>query len=427
MITKVVITGTKGKTTVTNVLSEVVAKTGLFDNVLQVNTVGHFLNGKQKSTLPESLEVWGLVPGVSPGRYLYEFLSPKYRAKNNLAVLEASLGSSGGAGTAYKRHDVGIFLNVLEDHIGSSKRLKTRQDIYRAKSFIFKKITEGGTVVLNADDDLVMQAYQEVIAADKNINFVLFGLNLNSDRLKETPCQTYITISNGFVVLVDFATGKTTKIVATKKVPWTFGGLYEPSLYNLMAIVSGYVALSKGKHISKLAKSLTEIMLSEDGGRLTLFKAKNGVLVLADYAHEKYSLVQVANLAKRLTKQNGRVIGVVRLAYDRTEKVVKETAQFIAPHYDAFVVYDKIDGYFKQAKKIQSKIFTQENGKTSALFAGALLKHTKNVTRIVREDEALAEAAKEAKSGDVVVFIVNDDVKRSVGFVKKFFGAKRIG
>ncbi len=427
MVTKVVITGTKGKTTVTNVLSEVVAKTSLFDNVLHANTVGHFLNGKQKSTLTDSLEVWGLVPTVAPGRYLFEFLSSKFRDKNNLAVLEAALGSSGAVGTAYKRHDIGIFLNVLEDHIGSSKRLKTRQDIYKSKSFVFKRITQNGTAVLNADDTLVMQAYQAVVLADKNINFVLFGLNLDIERLKETPCQTFITISDGFVVSVDFATGKATKIVATKKVPWTFGGLYEPSLYNLMAVVAGYIALSKGKNIAKLAKALTEIMLPEDGGRLTLFKAKNEVLVLADYADEKYSLVQVANLAKGLTKSNGKVIGVVRLAYDRTEKVVKDTAKFIAPHYDSFVVYDKIDGYFKQAKEIQSKIFTQENGKTSAIFSEALLKHTKNVTRIVREDEALAEAAKQAKKGDVVVFIVNDDIKRSVGFVKNFFGAKRIG
>jgi hypothetical protein len=70
-VPRVSVTGTKGKTTTVSVIAEVLQK--LNHNVLKVDTTGHFINGKRKSDLESSKALWGLVPSVSPGRYLYEF------------------------------------------------------------------------------------------------------------------------------------------------------------------------------------------------------------------------------------------------------------------------------------------------------------------------------------------------------------------
>ena len=65
-------------------------------------------------------------------------------------------------------------------------------------------------------------------------------------------------------------------------------------------------------------------------------------------------------------------------------------------------------------------------GRISEIFADQLTQKRGevNVSRIIREDEAVAEVAKNAKPGDVVIFIVNDDIKRSLDFIKTSFDAE---
>lgn len=425
MITKIAVTGTKGKTTVVNFLADTLLRAKRYDNVLHVNTTGHFLNGKRKSDLTYSSQTWGLVPSVAPGRYLYEFAAPKMQTKNNLAVLECSLGSSTLSGMGYALHDVGVFLNVYEDHIGSSHRITSKDDILAAKLFSVTKIKKGGYAVLNADDVYVRKAYSHINQKEKGIQIILFGLEITPTLLKKYPCVSYVTVRDGFVVYINQETGKETKVVALKKVAWTFGGHFTPSVYNLMAIVAAVYGVTGLEGLPRLGALLTATEMPEDGGRLTQFTNNQGVKIIADYAHEKYSLREVARLARTMTGKNGRVIGVVRLAYDRTEALIEDTAAYIAKDYDAFFVYDKIDGYWKKAKAIQSTIFTQENGKISRILAEALAQTNQQVTRIVREDEAIAAAAAYAKKGDVVIVIVNDDIKRSIRFIKKSFKATR--
>jgi len=426
------VTGTKGKTTVVNILSDVLRRSGNFDNVLHVDTTGHYLNGKRKSTLQDSLALWGLVPTVSPGRYLYEFLPPKFTETKNVAVLESALGSSTLAGLGYKYHQVGIFLNVLEDHLGSSSRLQTRDDILKAKSFILDKVSKtDGWLVLNADDEYVMKLYKETKTTKyKQVKVLLIGLGLTEDILQKYEAEGFVTIDkNDYVVYQQVKKKKSIRIVSTKQVSWTFAGNFTPSLYNLMAVAAGLIGLSKGKNFKNIKELLSTSKLPNDGGRLTLFENRNGVKILADYAHEKYSLAEVAKLARSLTTSRGRVLGVVRLAYDRTDELIEDVATYIAPYYDEFIVYDKIDGYFRKPKKdLQSKKFVQEVGKISQTFTDALVKNkdTDSVTRVLREDFAIAEAAKKAQVGDVVVVIVNDNIKQSLQFIKENFVAKLV-
>ena len=87
------ITGTKGKTTVTRVLSYVLHRLG--ENTLRVDTDGHYINELQKSTLTDSKNIFSLVPTVCPGKYLLDMRKycPSYTA-----ILETAIGSSGKGG-----------------------------------------------------------------------------------------------------------------------------------------------------------------------------------------------------------------------------------------------------------------------------------------------------------------------------------------
>jgi cyanophycin synthetase len=424
-VPKIAITGTKGKTTVTHVIADVLRR--LDYDVLKVDTTGHSVNDEKRSTLEDSRNIWNLVPSVCPGRYLYEFKTDPVlmQSQHPVAVLECSLGCSGSAGLGYRQHEVGVFLNVMEDHIGSSDRLNTATDIAEAKNFIYRRIKQNGYVVFNADDELVVSQLS-TIPEIRNAKLLPCGIEFSHFDLSKhlASGDVALTVKDKKVVLLQ--NDKEVELFDLKTIPWTFGATYKPSMVNLLHAAAALYGHFDGKLPQNFKTIMEATRLDPDGGRLTLFKAKSGALVLADYAHEKQSLREVARLGRSLVKNGGTLTAVVRLAYDRTPELIQETGRFIANDFDSFYVYDKVDGYWLKAEELPGRRFQKIEGHVSSLLSKAIAETNPNVKRIIREDEAIAGAAKNAKPNDVVVVIVNDDIDRSLGFIKSSFDAEEL-
>ncbi|MFT7507283.1 MAG: UDP-N-acetylmuramyl tripeptide synthase [Acidimicrobiales bacterium] len=425
-INKVAITGTKGKTTVANVFAEVLQKLDV-EKVLLVNTDGHFVNGEQKSTTSDSIATWGMRPTVSPGRYLFEFLHNEQNEGDEFAaVLEASLSSGTTIGTGYPVVSVAAFLNVFDDHIGSSARteLKNRKDLAKLKSFIYTRMKKGSYAVCNADDPLVVKSLK-VIPKNKEVQILYFGLQKNIARLlKKKDTKGVLTVIDGEIVYI--TEESTAVVMAVKDVSWTFDGMYEPSVYNLLAIIAIAVGYYEGIIHERLAEALKDIHPDSRSGRLVRFACKKNITLIADYAHEGESLREIALLSKKIVKTNGRVLGVVRLAHNRSDEHIEKVAKVLALEYDHLVVYDKIDGHWNDPdpEKQRNKKFPKIVGRTSDVLHTAIQKYGGSSQRIVREDEAIAKAAEVAQDGDVVISIVGDDIDRSIGFLKESFEAE---
>jgi cyanophycin synthetase len=416
----IAITGTKGKTTTAFVVAEVLQKLG--GNVLRVDTTGHYVNGAQHSNLEDSKRIWGLVPTVSPGRYLWEFQTHPDFSENGVAVLETALGSSAGAGLGYREHQVGVFLNVFEDHLGSSSRLKTKADIAKAKEFIFARIANGGTAVFNADDALVVDRLQ-VLPEKFKINLLPCGLQFDQYDLPShlQAGGKALTVRDRRVVLLEG--DQEHELLDLVRIPWTFEGEFGPSLWNVLMAAAAVLAHVNLTWSDQVRLAFESVRLDPYGGRLTLLQAANGTKLLLDYAHEKVSLAEVAKFAHSMTK-TGKVYGVVRIAHDRTDELMLETGRVIGEAFDSCIVYDKIDGYWRKPKVVRSQRFPQVMGYASQKLTEGIKQANPQVERIVREDQAIARAAELAGPDDVVVVIVNDDIHRSVDFVKESFKAE---
>lgn len=419
------ITGTKGKTTTVAVIADVLRSLG--GNVLKVDTTGHFVNGERRSSLDDSKQTWRLVPSVCPGRYLWEFHAHPELAENGVAVLECSLGCSAISGLGYRYHNVGVFLNVFEDHIGSSDRIQSKADIMKAKDFVFSRLDpDGGRAVFNADDEYVcralaaipkrLQTPKAMIPCGFTFEYFDIDAHLKAGGAAVTVRDNHVVLrtDRGDQVIVDLA-----------KVPWSFNGEFLPSVWNIISAVGAVYAYYNGDLPANTREAFESVRLDKYGGRLTLLKGATGVKILADYAHEKVSLTMVANLARTMIEGEGKLIGVVRLAHDRTDALMRETGAIVGEAYDQLVVYEKIDGYWRQPKTTGAR-FPQIIGRTSEVFTEGIKQTNQSVTRILREDEALRYAAKIARSGDVVVVIVNDDIKRSIEFIREAFHAEFI-
>lgn len=432
---KLTITGTKGKTTVSNVLASVLRS--VEKRVLNVDTTGAYLNSELVVSKAQSQRTWDVVPTVAPGRFLY-LLAPTdvpskkgehHGAVKGVAVLEASLGCGTVSGLGYYGHDVGIFTNVYEDHLGSRPDLKSKKDIADSKKFIFSRINSDGYAVFNADDEYVCSMLSHCKEA---VQLIPFGIRFSHFDVKNHLKNGGVAVSvqEGSIVILEES--KTSETLRISDVGWAFEGRFTPSVYNLMAVTGGLIGYSEGNiPSSNLLTALAQSKLDPSSGRLVLFRNDHGIRVLADYAHEKQSLESVAKLAHDLKAEGGRVIGVLRLTWDRTEELIRDTAQHISHSYDHFVIYDKIDGYWREPSsrfRTNQRQFTQEVGKISGWFADELTKQVgkERVQRILREDEAISYAAQIARPGDVVVFIVNDDIERSITFIKDTFKAELV-
>lgn len=419
------VTGTKGKTTTVSVIGDILHRLG--HNIVRVDTKGHYVNGEQRSTLEESKSLWGLVPTKSPGRYLWDFYADDRLRSKGVAVLECAIGCSGTAGLGYDYHDIGIFLNVFEDHLGSSPRLNSRSDIAEAKSFIFKRIASDGYAIFNADDALVtemMNRYADHIDSTRKI---ALGIDLSEIDTSEhlSAGGSIVTVNDSSEIVLRTTEGDLV-LASLHAIPWTFDGKFKPSVYNLMAALAGVYAQYDGDLPSGFRGAVEGVRLDPYGGRLTLLQAKNGAKIIADYAHEKQSLAAVADLARSQIRpsSDGKVIGVVRMAYDRTDETFLETGAVIGEKYDQVIVYEKIDGYFRKAKNNPGKKFRQIEGRTSQVLYDGVKSTNDDVIRIPREDQALEYASSVVKPNDVVVVIVNDDIRRSIDFIKSSFEAE---
>lgn len=421
----VVITGTKGKTTVSLLVDKILLHLGNRET-LRVDTDGHYVNGRKMSDFDDSTRIWGMAPTVSPGRYLLSLKSfDEKRLENTVAVLETSLGSGRTCGTGLKSCDVGVWTNVMGDHLGSNEYLKTPADIADAKDFVFKEISPEGYAVFNANDELVCSK-----------------LGLIDKTAKLLPCFTegekafynlekHLKNGGTAFILRDSKIIKKTSdservVYDAARLSWTFEGNFQPSMINLTYVLATIYAIFDGHFPKGLHDVVDGLRLDPYGGRLTLLKSRSGTTIIADYAHETNSLLSVGELARKIATDNdGKTIAVVRLPYDRTNKLIEETGKAIGGAYDELIVYDKIDGYWrKPAKRSMNPHFIQKVGRISGLFGRAIKKTNKNVKVITREDKALDFAAKKAGENDVVVIIVNDDIHRSIDWIREKFNAK---
>ena len=418
----VAVTGTKGKTTVAFLIDQIMLS--LKRNTIRVDTTGHFVNNERKSTLDESKELWHLVPTVCPGRFLWELknFTPEERG-NTVAVLECSLGCSRLSGIGYKGHDVGIWTNVMKDHLGTNDRLQTREDIADAKDFIFQYLAFDGYAVFNACDNLVCSKLNLIPTEATKIPCIFDKENI-CINLEEHLAAGGVAFSIDGAKIYKHTSAGAELVYDAINLPWVFRGHFKPSMINLCLAVAGVYGTLYGQLPENLTEILDGLRLDHYGGRLTTLNAKNGAMVIADYAHEKESLVSVGELAKTIANERGgKTVGIVRLAFDRTDELIDETGQAVGEAFDSLVVYDKIDGYWRKPKEMHYGKFQQVVGRISGLLTEAIKKTNPNVTTFLREDEALEYAAKNVGPNDVVIFIVNDDIRRSIDWAREKFDA----
>ena len=272
------VTGTKGKTTTTFMIKEILEKAG--KNVGLIGTIAVYMNGKKVKdsdrTTPESLE-------------LQQLFAEMVKNKVDVVVMEVSSQSLKLHRVDGCDFDMVLFTNFSEDHISANEH-PNMEDYFQSKLKLFKMCKTG---IVNADD--LHGAKIPGLFPDSDIT--TYGIDNYANLLAKD-----ITITNSYV---DFRVKLTDRNERVKTgIPGRF------SVYNSLAAIC--VAKKFGVDAEIIKQALLEVRVP---GRSELVDNKLEIPIMIDYAHSPESLENILQAVKSYTR--GRVICVFGCGGDR--------------------------------------------------------------------------------------------------------------
>lgn len=345
------VTGTKGKTTTTFMIKEILEKAG--KNVGLVGTIATYINGKMLKesdrTTPESLE-------------LQQIFNQMVKEKVEYVVMEVSSQSLKLHRVAGCEFDIVLFTNFSEDHI-SEKEHPDMQDYFNSKMMLFKMCKTG---FVNVDD--LYGAKIPKLFPESDIT--TYGID-NSAKIMARD----ITITNSFV---DFKAKLGERNDRVKVgIPGRF------SVYNSLAAIC--VAKKFGIDPEVIKEALLDVRVP---GRSELVKNKLDLPIMIDYAHSPESLENILQAVKGYTR--GNVISVFGCGGDRDSgkrPIMGEISGKIADYTIITSDNPRTENPEEIVKQIEAGI-KKTNGKYKV---------------IVDRTEAIKEAIKMAHKNDLIV------------------------
>ena len=348
------VTGTKGKTTITNYIATVLNEAGINTGVIGTN--GTFFNGTYEvtaNTTPESYELH---------RIFRKMLD------NGVKCVSMEVSSGGIMQNRVEDvdFDVAIFSNLSPDHIGP-KEHPTFEHYMKCKARLFKMAKHG---IINVDDQ-----YAKDIISEATCNIETFAIenkaNLTADNIR------YSKEIDSLGVSFDCNTNDE-KFPCFICSPGTF------SIYNALAVIAVCRYLGVKREVMVDALKTAKV-----SGRVEVLPILPYATVVVDYAHNGVSLENILQTLKNYDHE--RLICLFGSVGGRTEIRRKELGDVAARECDmAILTADNPD--FEDPMNVINDI--AESFENSPC----------EVIKIADREEAIKYTVRNAKEGDMIVF-----------------------
>ena len=344
----IAVTGTKGKTTTTHIIREMLETAGHKTAIM--GTLGTFIGGEkyeQKLTTPDPMDFHRLLKIIADKGCEY-------------AVMELSAHALYLKKTEPVKFAAGVFTNLSHDHLDD---FMTMERYSEAKKLLFKD-GKCKVAVVNADDKLASFMTDEF-----NGTLVTYGMLSGSKYVAE---RVKCNLSD---VTYDVKIGDKSHHVVMN-IPGRF------NVYNSLASIAACIEL--GIDEEKVLNGVSKIKNVD--GRMESVNCGQDFTVIVDYAHSPDSLKNVLTAACGFTEAN--VISVFGCGGDRDTKKRPVMGGISSELAD----YTIITSDNPRTEDPDSIIDMIEQGMT-----------TQEYIRITDRRKAIYEALRIAESGDVVV------------------------
>ena len=323
----IAITGTKGKTTtsfmIKNILEEDNKKVGV------IGTMGVFFGDKHYSTVnttPESYDIQ---------KYLREMVNDGVE----YLVMEVSSQALKVGRVDGMVFDYGIFTNLSEDHIGENEHKDMEEYVY-CKSLLFKMCKNG---IFNMDDN-----YYHDMIKECTCNIYTYGhdkeASLVIDDVKLLRKENFIGLEM-----------TTSGVVNDKFLVNTPGDF---SAYNsACAIVVTYLL---GCNIDNIKKALSKVAVR---GRVEIVPVSDKYTVIIDYAHNGVSTESILTTMRKYNPK--RIISLFGCGGNRSKDRRYDMGE-VSGKYADFTIITEDNSRFEDVNDIMNDIevgIKKTNGK----------------------------------------------------------------
>lgn len=369
------VTGTKGKTTTTFLISEVLEaggyRTGLIGTV-DFKVGARRWDNATRQTTPETVEI-------------QELMAEMVAEKVDYCVLESSSHGLALRKLLHSEYDVAVITNITHEHLDFHG---TFEQYRHDKGILFEMLGSSlvkpffkfpKTAIVNADDPnagyFIERAQSAAEQAGHELRVITFGINNPADVRAED-------IAGDAKTLEYTASAPQGKIRLKLTLPGGF------NVYNTLAALT--VALSQGVTLEQAKAGLEGI--KGVPGRMEQIEEGQDFAVIVDYAHNPDSLEQVLKTLRPLT--SGQLIAVFGSAGERD--IAKRPIQgAVAARLADFAVFTNEDPRLEDENLIIDQI--AEGAITEGWQEGV------NFLKIADRRHAIEAVMARAKSGDTIL------------------------
>ena len=382
----IAVTGTNGKTTTVRLIAHLFRNTGRL--VGFTTTDGVYIQNRM------------VMEGDMTGPFAANIILS--HPTIDVAVLETARGGILRAGLGFEECDVGVVLNVSEDHLGL-RGINTIEQLADVKSTIARVVKREGHAVLNADDPLVC-AMREKTPGD----VVLFSASEKGENL---VLEDHVARGGIAACLQDgsfvISRGRLRiPIASEREVPLMIGGAARFQRQNILAaIASAYV---QGMRYDDIRAGLLSFFPSPSltPGRLNIIRLRNGARVIVDYAHNPAAIEGLLEFVLQLPA--ARRIGVITVPGDRRDHDIAEAGRLSA-RLDHVIVKEDSDRRGREPGEIAGLL-------TRGLCEGGL--DTTRIETVYDEAEALRRTIPRLAEDDILV-VYAEKVSRTLAVVRE--------
>ncbi|MFK7829515.1 MAG: Mur ligase family protein [Congregibacter sp.] len=383
-VPSVLITGTNGKTTTVRLLASIVRAYG---KVVGVSSTDWLAMGDELLDRSD-------YAGPSGARAVLR------DQRCELAILETARGGMLRRGLALERADVALITNVSADHLGEFG-IETIDDLADVKWMVTRALDARGTLVLNAEDPLLMAR-----AKSSPAPLCLFSLSAKAPELVAhiEAGGTGFSLRRG--QLQRFKAGKQESFLAVKKMPLSFGGVARHNIANALAAAA--VADALGIDLALIAQGLLALSNDDNPGRGNIYQLA-GVSILVDFAHNPAGLKALMPVAENLPAK--RRLLVIGQAGDRTDDDIREFAEAASTMRFDRVLLKRMDGHSRG----------RAVGEVSDLLRDSFLAQGypgKSIAQVKTELDATRAALRWAKPGDLIVLLSHEQREKTRDFLE---------
>ena len=364
----VAVTGTNGKTTVTRLISHLVAGNGQMAGT--TTTDGIYIGDRCVRH--------GDTTGPRSARTVLQ--DPSVEA----AVLETARGGIIHSGLAFDQCDVAVITNLSVDHLGQDG-VETLEDLAHVKALLVETVRPGGSAVLNADDPLVVGMASR--SRGKVIFFSTAAENLVVRRHVAAGGRAVVVRRGALHILEG---GRSTRLLAVADVPITLGGLAEHNVANCAAAAAAGLALGLQPETIRSGLRTFGAFSQQNPGRLNIIEVADFRVVI-DYGHNAAGCEATLRTLRAL--KPARLVGVVGMPGDRRDEDAIHLGRIVADLLDACVIKEDVD----------------LRGRRPGEIAALMLQGAREAGRdhlaeiILDEDKAVRVAMERAQPGEIVV------------------------